>query len=256
MNVLTCYKIVPEEQDIVVQKDRKLSFDRAEWKVGQYDLHAIEAGMQLVDAAGGRVSALSIGNKQLENSKLKKAVLSRGPEDLYLVMDEQLGQADTYVTARTLAAAIKKIGSVDVVICGEGSSDLYAQQVGAQLGQMLGAATLNAVSKITPNGDKLIVERTLENEIEILEVMLPAVISVTTDINLPRIPSMKEILAAGKKTVTQWGISEIGLEVLLNTTEIISTLAPEEVDRKQIILEGDSAEIVNQLFENIRKELL
>jgi len=255
MNVVTCYKIVPEEQDIIVQKDRSLSFERAEWKIGQYDLNAIEAGMQVAEAAGGKVSALSIGDKNLENSKLKKAVLSRGPEDLYLVMDEQLGKADCSLTALTLKAAIEKIGNVDVVICGEGSSDLYAQQVGAQLGQLLGAATLNAVSKITPDGDKLIVERTLENDIEILQVPLPACISVTTDINLPRIAGMKEIMAAGKKPVTQWGMPEIGLQELPKSTEIISTLAPEQVERKQIILEGDSEEIVNQLFENILKEL-
>jgi Electron transfer flavoprotein, beta subunit len=255
MNIVTCYKIVPEEQDIVVQKDRSLSFERAEWKIGQYDLNAIEAGMQIVEKAGGKVSALSIGDKNLENSKLKKAVLSRGPEDLYLVVDAQLGQADSLLTALTLKAAIEKLGSVDIVICGEGSSDLYAQQVGAQMGQLLGAAVLNAVSKISPAGDKLIVERSLENEIEILEVPLPAVLSVTTDINLPRIPGMKEIMAAGKKTTVQWSLPDIGLQEIPAATEIKSTLGPEQVERKQVILEGDSPEIVSQLFENIRKEL-
>lgn len=256
MNVITCYKIVPEEQDIIVLSDRNLSFDRAEWKIGQYDLNAIESGMQIVEAVGGKVSALSIGDKQLENSKLKKGVLSRGPQDLFLVIDDQLGKADSYSTALTLKAAIDKIGDFDVILCGEGSSDIYAQQVGIQLGQLLNVTTINAVSKITPEGDKLIVERTLENEMEILEITLPAVISVTTDINLPRIPGMKDIMAAGKKPVTQWGMSDIGLQGLLKPTEIISTLAPEQADRKQVILEGESEEVVDKLFESIRKALL
>lgn len=253
MNIVTCYKLAPEEQDIVVKADRTLSFDRAEWKIGQYDLNAVEAAVQLAAATGGTVSALSIGGKQLENSKLRKNILSRGPKDLFLVVEESLADADTYQTAAVLAAAIKKMGNVDVVLCGEGSSDLYAQQVGPQLGQILGATTLNAVSKITANGDKLVVERALEDEVEVLEISLPAVLSVTTDINQPRIPGMKDILDAGKKPVTQWSPADIGAENTGRPTSSLSTLAPEQTDRKQIILEGEDA--VQKLVNYISKEI-
>lgn len=256
MEIVTCYKIVPEEQDIIVNKDRSLSLEKAEWKIGQYDLHAVEAGMQIAQATGGKVVALSIGDKQLENSKLKKGILSRGPEELYTVVDDCLTGADTYQTASVLAAAITKKGHFDLVLCGEGSSDLNAQQVGSQLGEMLKVPTVNAVSKITPDGDKLVVERTLEDEVEVLEVPLPAVISVTTDINIPRIPSMKDILAAGKRPVTKWNLADIGIQNSVRPTETVSTLAPEQVERKQIILEGESEEIINKLFENLRKEIL
>jgi electron transfer flavoprotein beta subunit len=121
---------------------------------------------------------------------------------------------------------------------------------------MLNMPTVNAVSKITPSEDELIVERTLENEIEVLAIPLPAVISVTTDINLPRIPSMKNILAAGKKPVTVWDLEAVGLQGAVKKTEVISTLAPEQVDRKKMIWEGDSAEVIRRLFESIRQELL
>lgn len=255
MNVITCYKIVQDDQDIIVRDDRTLELGKAELEIGQYDLPAIEAGMQVVADAGGKVSALSVGPKLLENSKLKKAVLSRGPADLYLVVDDSLADADTHQTARTLAAAIQKIGNIDLVLCGEGSSDLYSQQVGAQLGELLGMANINAVSKITVEGDKLIVERTLEDEVEVLEVSLPAVISVTTDIVQPRIPSMKEVLSAGKKPVTQWSLADIGLADNPQTIETIDTLAPELAERKQIVIEGDSEDAVNELWENLRQEL-
>lgn len=255
MNVIACYKIVPDEQDIIVQPDRTLVFDKAEWKIGQYDLHAVEAGGQIVEAVGGKLSALSVGSKQLENSKLKKGILSRGPEELFQVIDESLTEADAYQTASVLAAAVKRIGSYDLVLCGEGSSDLYAQQVGVQLGELLNVPTINGVSKITVDGAKLIVERTLEEEVEVVAVFLPAVVSVTTDINQPRIASMKEILAAGKKPVMQWKLADVGQEGNTKSTQIISTLAPLQVDRKRIILEGDSEEVVNQFFENLRKEL-
>ncbi len=255
MNVVACYKVVPDEQDIVVHSDRTIALDKAELEIGQYDLCAVESGMKIIECVGGKLSALSAGSKILENSKLKKGILSRGPEELYLVVNDRLTDADTHLTASVLAAAVQKINGVDLVLCGEGSSDLYAQQVGVQLGELLGWPVINAVNKITAEEDKVIAERMLEDETEILEITLPAVISVTTDIHLPRIPSMKDILAAGKKPVTQWSLSDIGQELNTKSVEIISTLAPLQTERKRIIVEGDSEEAVQKLLDNLRREL-
>jgi electron transfer flavoprotein beta subunit len=255
MNIIACYKIVPEEQDIVALQDRTLSFDRAELKIGQYDLNAVEAGVQMVEEVGGKVTALTVGTSNVENSKLKKAILSRGPQDLYLVSDGALSSIDSYLTAKALAAAVRKIGDYQLVLCGEGSSDLYAQQVGVQLGEILGVPTINSVSKITPKEDSVIVERTLEDEVEVLEVSLPAVLSVTTNINVTRVPSMKEILGAGKKPSTKWQLTDLGIEDMSQTVETVNTLAPDQVERKHVIIEGDDPEQVAKLYENIRKIL-
>ena len=84
MHIVSCFKVVPEEQDIVVTPDQKLSFDRADFKISQFDLNGIEAAVQLA-GEGDVVTALSVGGKILENSKLKKDVLSRGPSELCLV---------------------------------------------------------------------------------------------------------------------------------------------------------------------------
>ncbi|MGD9809683.1 MAG: electron transfer flavoprotein [Deferribacterales bacterium] len=249
MNVLVCYKIVYEEQDIVVSADGNLSFDRAELKLSLYDLNAVEEGARIADATGGSVKALSVGDAVLENSKLRKGILSRGPEELYLVKDDSLKKADTNQTAKSLAAAAEKIG-YDLILCGEGSADYYAQQTGVQLGEILGVPVINSVSKITPEGDKVVVERTLEDVVEILEVPLPAVICVTSDINTPRLPGMKEILAAGKKKVTEWSFSDVEITAPEATVEVVSVLAPEQVDRKNIVVEGDDK--VAEFYENIK----
>lgn len=254
MDIIVCYKLVPEEQDLVVNSDRSISWDKAEWKIGSYDLNAVEATMELVESAGGKVTVLSVGNSKLENAKLKKAILSRGPEELVTVVDDDLVDLDGHNTAKLLAAAVNKIGAYDVILCGEGSADIYAQQVGSQLGELLGITVLNAVSKITPQGDRLVVERTLEDEVEVLEIDLPAVLSVTTDINVPRIPTLKDILAGGKKPATKWGLADVGAEIAA-TVEYLSTLAPEQRERKHIILEGASEENISKLYEFIRQEL-
>jgi electron transfer flavoprotein beta subunit len=254
LNVIVCYKLSPDAEDIQAKPDGTLNFANAEWKIGQYDLMAIEAGAQLVESQGGTLTALSVGPKELENSKARKGVLSRGPSELVVVMDEALRDADTHLTAQALAGAIRKRGACDLVVCGEGSADMYAQQVGAQLGQLLGLPTLNAVGKITPSGDKLIVERVLEDEVEVLEVSLPAALSVTTDINLPRIPGMKDILAAGKKTVTEWKLADVAPEGAHPTVEALSTLAPKQADRKKIIRQGESEDTVRALLADLHKE--
>lgn len=256
MKTVACVKAVPEEQDISVKPDHTLDFGKAELKVGQYDLNAVEAAVQLQEATGGEEPLIiTVGTtKGLKNTKLQKAMLSRGAGALFGVADDALDAIDSYATAQNLAAAITKIGAVDLVLCGEGSGDIYSQQVGPILGQLLGFANLNAVSKITPKGDKLEVERTLENEIEVLEVPLPAVLSVTADINKARIPGLKEILAAGKKPVNLWGAADVDM-AKSSSIEIISTLAPQQAERKQIVLEGDSEENITELYENLRKVL-
>ncbi|WML29838.1 electron transfer flavoprotein [Neobacillus sp. OS1-32] len=255
MRVIACSKAVPEEQDIVISKDRQVSFDKAEWKFGSYDLNAVEAGKQIVEAAGGQLSGLCAGGKILENPKMKKDIVSRGLDELFTVTDEALEQVDSFQTAKVLEAAIKKMGEYDLVLCGAGSSDLYAQEVGNQLGELLGVPVVNAVNKITPEGDKVIVERALENEIQVLEISLPAVLSVTSEINTPRIPGMKDIISANKKPVTRWSLADIDVAELEPSREVVSTLAPEQADRRLNILEGDSEEAVAEFVKLISAEL-
>ena len=252
MKIIVCYKLVPEEQDIVVKRDKTLDFTQAQWKVGQYDLNAVEAGAQLAEAASGEVVVLTVGGDIVDNSKLKKDILSRGPARTYGVKDEACAAADSYAIAQVLKAGVLNIGDADLVICGEGSGDIYAQQVGPMLGALLGWPTVNAVNKVTAADGKVIVERGLENDVEVLEVALPAVISVTADINVPRIPGMKEILASGKKPATIWSLADVEASAG-SVTETVSILAPEETERLQIVLEDACDEAIETLYNHLRK---
>ncbi|MBM4764286.1 hypothetical protein [Bacillus sp. B15-48] len=162
MNIIACFKVVPEEQDITIMPNGDISTEKAKLAVSNYDLNAIEAGTQLVEENGGTLAVLSVGPAKINESKLKKNVLSRGPESLYLVADDSLDQIDTHQTAQALKAGIDKIGEYDLIICGEGSADLYAGQVSSQLGELLNVPSINGVSKITLADGKAIVERKQE----------------------------------------------------------------------------------------------
>ncbi|MDI8103440.1 electron transfer flavoprotein, partial [Salmonella enterica subsp. enterica serovar Anatum] len=109
MKIITCFKLVPEEQDITVTPEHSLNFDRAEAKISQFDLNAIEAAAQLA-GDGDEIAALTVGGSLLQNSKVRKDVLSRGPDALFMVQDAQLEHALPKETALALASAAEKIG--------------------------------------------------------------------------------------------------------------------------------------------------
>lgn len=253
MKIIVCCKVVPEEQDIAVNSDRSVNVSRAAAKISQYDLNAIECAVQLA-GDGGEVVALSAGShKWLDNSKIRKDILSRGPASLEMVVDDSLENALPDVTAEVLAAAARRIG-FDLVLCGEGSGDLYAQQVGLLLGEKLGAACINAVQSVSVSGNVLTVERALEDVTEVLEMPLPAVLSLTSDINVPKIPTMKAILAAGKKPSSAQDCAALGVSAA-GVSVMNSVRAPEQADRLNNIIEGDSEENIAAFVDNVRKAL-
>ncbi|KLN45613.1 electron transfer flavoprotein [Providencia rettgeri] len=254
MNIITCYKSVPDEQDIIINSsDGSLDFSRADTKISQYDLNAIEAANQIkAQQPDSKITALSIGGKALTNMKARKDVLSRGPDELVVVIDDQLEHALPHQTAITLGAAAQKVG-FDLIICGDGSADLNAQQVSILLGESLQIPAINGVKKIVSlAADNIVVERELEDEIETLSLPLPAIIAVTSDINVPVIPSMKAILGAAKKTVQAWGIADIALaDVAALSAQSIA--APKQKVRQRIIIEGDGDDQIAQFAEHLRK---
>ena len=253
MKIITCYKCVPDEQDIAVNNaDGSLDFSKADAKISQYDLNAIEAACQLKQqAAEAQVTALSVGGKALTNAKGRKDVLSRGPDELIVVIDDQFEQALPQQTASALAAAAQKAG-FDL----DGSSDLYAQQVGLLVGEILNIPAVNGVSKIISlAADTLTVERELEDETETLSIPLPAVVAVSTDINSPQIPSMKAILGAAKKPVQVWSAADIGFnaEAAWSEQQEQQVAAPKQRERQRIVIEGDGEEQIAAFAENLRK---
>ncbi|HAI8705314.1 TPA: electron transfer flavoprotein FixA [Escherichia coli] len=254
MKIITCYKCVPDEQDIAVNNaDGSLDFSKADAKISQYDLNAIEAACQLKQqAVEAQVMALSVGGKALTNAKGRKDVLSRGPDELIVVIDDQFEQALPQQTASVLAAAAQKAG-FDLILCGDGSSDLYAQQVGLLVGEILNIPAVNGVSKIISlTADTLTVERELEDETETLSIPLPAVVAVSTDINSPQIPSMKAILGAAKKPVQVWSAADIGFNAEAAWSEQ-QVAAPKQRERQRIVIEGDGEEQIAAFAENLRK---
>lgn len=254
MKIVSCFKYIRDEHEIQVKPSGELDLAAASWMLGPYDMNAVEAAMKLSADSGDEVCALTACGDVIDNAKQRKTILARGPAELFAVKDAALENADSHAVSRVLANAVRKIGDVGLVLFGEGSGDMYAQQVGVITGALLGWPVVNSVYSIKLDGDEAIVERNAEKGLEELRIKLPAAICVTSDINIPRIPSMKDILGAGKKPVTVWQLDEVA-EPPAAASETVSVLAPEEVGREKVVYEQANEEAYAAVAAQIRKML-
>ncbi|HYA14159.1 MAG TPA: electron transfer flavoprotein subunit beta/FixA family protein [Syntrophales bacterium] len=198
--IIACFKWVVDEAYIRRTPSGDLDFSSVDYKIGDYDRNAIEEAVRLRDAFGG--SAIAVTASVPEATKSIKDALSRGTDQAYFIADASFANLESSQTAALLAEVIRtRIQPFDLIICGEGSSDLYAQQVGPRLAEKLGIPCISFIQKISLDGGQITVERRVEEGIEVITVPLPALVTVLPDINVPRIPGVKDTLMASKKPV-------------------------------------------------------
>ncbi|GHT78076.1 electron transfer flavoprotein FixB [Actinomycetota bacterium] len=235
MKIILPIKIVYDDQDISATPGKPLDYSRAPMTLSTYDLNAAEVAVQLAGSVGeSQVVAVSVGSPKVDDSKLKKSILARGVDELFMVADEATQDLDANATAKELAKLIGKVGEYDLIATGDGSADLYGQQVSAQLAAELDLPFISGAVTVQVAGNTLTATRALETSQETLEVDLPAVISISPDAALPRICGMKDILAAGKKPATVLAAESASVSKL----EVIQELAPAQTDRKQIVFDA------------------
>lgn len=252
MKILICYKYIRDESEISVNPDRTMKLDSASWVISPYDLNAIQAGMKLAAAVGdSTVEVLTVGGEALDNSKMRKAVLSRGPAKMNGVKTDDCG--DMYATAVLLKQAVEKIGGVDLIICGEGSGDMYSQEMGNMLAALLNVPALNAVESLTWEDGAVMAGRSNGSHIEKLKLSGLAVVSVTSDICPTHIPSMKDILAAGKKPVEIMNSADF--EPAAAAVETVSVLAPESAERMHVVFKEADENGIDEFVKALHKYL-
>ena len=251
MKILVGCKVVPEEQDIAVNGET-LDVSKANPKISQFDLNALQAAVDIKEQnADANIKVVSIGGKSLENTKVRKDILSRGTDELVVISSDKFENLLPCDTAEMFKQTASNLG-FDLIVCGDGSGDLFAGQTGLRVGALLDIPAINCVNKIVSvDATKIVVQRELENEIEELEIALPALICVSTDINTPAIPGMKAILAAAKKPVNAMD-SNFDLSGVVELKEV---KAPKKKDRLKVIVEGDGDDKIAEFAANFKKAL-
>jgi electron transfer flavoprotein beta subunit len=182
-----------------------------------------------------------------------KVALAMGADEAVVIDDPGLAAPDQAAVAAALAAAVKKIGACDLLLFGEGSSDNYTGQVGARVAELLGLPQIGYARKVEAKESVVRCERSMDDMIETLEAPLPAVVTVVSEANEPRIPGLMQIMKAKSKPLQVWSAADLGLDAPAPVREIVSNLA-EEQDRKHILFDGSAAEQADAFVNALIKE--
>ena len=175
-----------------------------------YDAHALEAALKLKEQLGGKVTVVSLGPDSARDA-LKRAI-AMGADAAVHVNDPALNDADSTVTAAALAAAIKKLGGFDLVLSGRQASDTDGGQVHLGIAAHLGLPAVSPIQKIEDaSPESLTVERIVEDGYQRVRVRLPALLGVSSEINEPRYPPLKGIMAAGRAQIPVWSAADLEL---------------------------------------------
>jgi electron transfer flavoprotein beta subunit len=244
MNIVIAMKQVPDLQQVRI-RDRRPVLEGVPLLMGDIDRSALAAAVALKDAVAGKRILLSAGDENLEDTA--KEALAAGADEAVLVVDNRLREADSAFVATVLAAAIRRMDDVGLVLFGEGSADNYSGQVMSRVAGILGWPQVGYVREIRLEGGKAVLTRSLEDREEVLEADLPVAVSVVSEIAQPVTPSVTAILKAGRKPKTVWGLADLGLDGLPpKAVEILEQLAPQG-ERKRIVLKS-----VDDLLEVLR----
>jgi electron transfer flavoprotein beta subunit len=254
MNIVVCVKYVPD-----AQADRGFEPDRTTDRVGvdgllsELDEYAVEQALTTVEAGSGQVTVLTMGPEQAATA-VKKS-LQMGADAGVHVADDAIAGSDAAATSLVLAAAITKLGEespVDLVLTGMASTDGTMSVVPAMLAERLSLPQVTYASQLTVEGDgagaTVSIRRDGDTSTQAIAATLPAVVSVTDQINEPRYPSFKGIMAAKKKPVTTWTLadlgvdaSQVGLDAAWTTVDEVTARPPRE--KGQIVTDdGDGGE--------------
>ena len=245
MKIVVCVKQVPDSAAKVVVENGQVTWGDAPLVINPWDEYAVETALRAQETHGGDVTVVSVGG---ENAKeALKHALAMGCQTAILVSDPKLTGADSLLTSKVLAAAIQKIGGVELAFFGRQAIDGDVGVTGAQTARVLGWPAFTLVSTIAnldPGAGTIKVERSIEEGRQLVEAQLPAVLSVSKDIGEPRYPSFMGIRKASKAVIPTWSLNDLGITApqthvqmvqVLNpparqvTTEMITGASPQEI---------------------------
>jgi electron transfer flavoprotein beta subunit len=257
LNIVVCIKQVPDTTDVKINPETNtLIREGVQSIINPFDVYAIEEGVRLKEKYGGTVNVLSMGPPQVEAS-LREAI-SVGVDEAYLLTDRSFAGADTLATAYTLAAGIKKMDKVDIILMGRQAIDGDTGQVGPEVAENLGIPHITDIRKIEEIDAEgnIYLERLMEEGYVRLKTKLPVVITVVKEINEPRLPSLKGKISAKSKKINIWSakdveVNEKRLGLTGSPTQVIKIFTPPKPEGGKVF-DGNIKEAVTSVLKELR----
>lgn len=213
MNIIVCIKQVPAAAGIEINRETGSPIrEKAPGIMNPNDKNAIEEALRLKEKHGGQVTVITMGPPQAEEA-LREA-LGMGADKAILLSDSAFAGADTAATSYTLGCAIQRMKEeFDLILCGQESQDGMTAQVGPQLAVLLNLPYITFVHELKISGQTIRAKKAFEGGYQLLEASLPVLVTVSKNINLPRIPPVDKIIEAYReKEITVWTFSDLGIE--------------------------------------------
>jgi electron transfer flavoprotein beta subunit len=249
MNIIVCAKQVIDISEMKVDSStKKPILQGVPQKISDIDKNALEEAIKIKDKNGGKITVVTIGS--IDAKERIKELLAMGADEGVLVTAPE--NVDYFMTATLLADAIRKIGEYDLILCGEASVDLFSGQIGPRLAGQLNIPQITYAQTVTAEKDKVTADRNMGENAVTTEATYPVLITVTKEINEPRLPSLMQILGAANKPINEWTAESLtsGLKPLVKTVELKGV----PMERKNIIYQNDLDESVVKLVDSLEKE--
>lgn len=246
----SAFKIDPASKRVVVPP----SFPPV---INGFDEHAAEAALRIKDGQEAKVTVVAV--QKTFALEIMRKLLAMGADELILLQDAAIEDSiDSSITARLLAAAIKKIGPFDLILCGRQASDWDNAQVPLLLTEGLGIPCITLAKKIDIQDGTVRVERVTQEGQEVVEAPLPALVTVSNELGQPRYPTMRAIMAANRKRPSMWKLSDLGVDVadLQPSLQLVDLFVPVNDQQCEFIEGGDEREIAQRLFQKLREARL
>lgn len=243
-HIVCCVKQVPDPEAPASQ----FKVDEAAKKVlpipgvqpvpSQFDTIGVEAALRIKDKLpDATITILTLGPDAFRDTV--KHCLAMGADEGVHINDPSLNEADHWATAEILAAAIKKLEPVDLIICGRQAVDWDMGVVGSTLAEILGLPAVTIAKEILMEGGKVTVERVLMDGFETAEAPTPCVVTVSNELGEPRYPQLRQIMMAAKKEVKSWTVADLGISAPQNRVTLQALFIPETKVETEFI-EGDT----------------
>ncbi len=257
MHIVVCIKQVPDTKNVRIDPDtHTLVRQGVESIINPFDMFAVEGALKIKDQNGARVTVITMGPPQA--AEALRETLGLGADDAVLLSDRAFAGSDTWATSTTLAAAIRKMGDVDLILCGKQAVDGDTAQVGPEMAALLDFPYATFVKKIELEEQGFLkVARQTDEGVEIWRIQLPALMTVIKELGEPRVPSLRHKMRAKKAEIPVWGNAELGLDpnstgLCGSFTQVVRVFSPQRRGNR-VQLEGPVEHQAEQLFQYLKK---
>ncbi len=255
MNIVVCIKQVPSTTEVKINKETNTIIrEGVESMINPFDTYALEEAVRIKEKLGGKVTVLSMGIPAVMQQL--RETIALGADEAVLISGKEFAGSDTLATAYALSMAITKIQDTDLVICGKQATDGDTAQVGPSLAEKLGWPHTTYVRKIEEIKEGCIrCQRLTEEGYEVIEMPLPALITVVKEINEPRLPSLKGMMRSKKAEIPVWNSDDINADKEKcghkgSPTQVIKTFVPVHEVKSEMV-EGEPDEQARKITEII-----